>query len=271
MRSELQNSLKFQRYPIFGTYPTSYPKIDVLARKCCIMVASAGIRSSVLLVDRELATPADYPVIGKENAMDTGEILRVAVTYKDGWGSDIVNTWTYQYTGNTVNDDDVADDVKDEMSNVYEELHTYVNDGTDPDTIKIDVIEWNGTKIVTDRTIFDGAFTPVTVPGAADHGLPPTTAPLITGNTNVPKRRARKYLLPIVETESSFGECSATVLTALATLALEWLNGKSVDGGQGLIKPCIMSTVDGAVHLILEAIVRSTLGTQRRRRRGVGS
>lgn len=139
------------------------------------------------------------------------------------------------------------------------------------DEIKVDRIEWQTDhwETVENLGIKDISVAGTAVGGAAPHGV----AVILTGNTSVPRTRARKFLAGFSEGEMANSTLSGTVLTALALFAAEWLTAETVTGSAELIPIVVgQSGPEAGVALALASIAANAItGYQRRRKPGVGS
>lgn len=139
------------------------------------------------------------------------------------------------------------------------------------DEIKVDRVEWNVDvwETVENIGIADISVAGTSVGGAAPHGVAVT----LTGNTQRPQTRARKFLPGFSEGEMANSTLSGTVLTALALFVTEWLNGKLV-AGSATLEPVVLGQSGpsaGIIYLLTSAAINGITGYQRRRKPGVGS
>jgi len=128
-------------------------------------------------------------------------------------------------------------------------------------------IEWNGVYWETTTLIGTRTITGV-VGGSAVDMLPHACAPYITANTDDVKKRARKYFMGFADDQSDASTLDSAAYSALINLATEWLTDIIVEAGTELVPA--LAGLGGAEKLLLTAIVSNLIGSQRRRKPGVG-
>lgn len=133
---------------------------------------------------------------------------------------------------------------------------------------------WASTSIVEEIPNGTGGWTyarevPTIMVGAASNDLLPRQMAAVIIGLVPGRRRAKKYIAGICEDSQSDGILDVAATTALLVSALAWQNPSDVVPGaawsSGVCKP------DGTDFASLNAIrVDSIMGTQRRRKQGVG-
>lgn len=149
----------------------------------------------------------------------------------------------------------------------YAEVISYLSDTVTFNPITADIIEWDGTKWET--TYHIGTEDIDTAPAVVTEPLPNQIAPFATFNTERPKSKGRKFLFGFVEAASDGSFLISACTTAMAAFAAEVIT-TIVLGPLNELTPGI---VRKGVDLFLEfssAVVTNVVGTQRRRRPGVG-
>lgn len=99
--------------------------------------------------------------------------------------------------------------------------------------------------------------------------LPHAVAPYITADTLIPKTRGRKFIPGFTEAQQVDSVLIAGAVTALAAFALDYIGTISIDGSNFLI-PVVLSVVDGLARNLTSTNVSDIVGSQRRRKPGVG-
>lgn len=131
----------------------------------------------------------------------------------------------------------------------------------------VDVIAWDGAKWSVTQHV--GIFTPNNTPTNNLEQLPNQVAPFASFNTNRPKSNGRKFLPGYCEDQSAGSYLTAAALAALVSYAAAVLANATI-GPLDYFVPGVPRT---AVNLFLDfavAVVTNVVGTQRRRRPGVG-
>jgi len=134
---------------------------------------------------------------------------------------------------------------------------------------EVDEVEWNATDSFWEVVRQVGFFTPgITYTNGVDP-LPNQVAAIATFPTFRPKSRGRKFLPPFGEDQQDAGILNSTALTALANWATDALADVVVSSGNELLTGVPREAAD--VFLTLASyVVTDILGTQRRRKPGVG-
>jgi hypothetical protein len=131
-------------------------------------------------------------------------------------------------------------------------------------------IEWNATESAWEVTRLVGYFTPTITFGNSGEALPNQASAFATYQTARPKSRGRKFLFPFGETTQNGTYLISTALNAMADFADDTL----LDATIGPLNDMVPGVPRIGVANFLQytgAVVTNVLGTQRRRRPGVGA
>jgi hypothetical protein len=153
---------------------------------------------------------------------------------------------------------------------MYAEVEHLVVDDTIQNICSVHEVEWNAVLALWEVTRFVGYFTPTINYSNVGEALPNQVSPFATFLTSRPKSRGRKFLYAWGETTQAFGYLGGPDLTALGLYADEVLDNVVL----GPLNELIAGVVRTAVNEFLQftgAVVTNVLGTQRRRRPGVGA
>lgn len=157
--------------------------------------------------------------------------------------------------------------IDNQLDDMWTNLVTQIVSGVQLDRAEYNVKQWNGSIWETVRNLGE-SIPGVTFTNANDM-LPHATAPYITARTAIPKTRGRKFIPGFAETEQADSILISTALSALSAFAIDYLSNIDVGGGNLLI-PVVLATVDGLARNLVSSQVSDVVGTQRRRKPGVG-
>lgn len=153
------------------------------------------------------------------------------------------------------------------LENFYDELAGRISGAVSLAEAVISVMEYDiDDGWLVSRNV--GTAEPSVTFSASGDMLPHAVAAVITAPTAVPKRRSRKSIPGCVEEEIDDSEVTTTLLTALALAAIEWLTDTPVTGGIILISSLLSSL--GITIPLVSATVPNVIGSQRRRKPGIG-
>jgi len=104
----------------------------------------------------------------------------------------------------------------------------------------------------------------------ADDPFPNQIAAVLVGNTARPKSRGRKFLPSFGETTALQGDLTGAAITNLTTALNHYLADETVSGDSVLVPGVWRDGVETWLQFT-DGVVNSVLGTQRRRKPGVGA
>ena len=130
----------------------------------------------------------------------------------------------------------------------------------------LDLLFFNVTQ---DVTLPDGAWATFSGGSGILEALPPQTSPMVYWRTAAARVIGRKFLPPMIETQSNDGIIPAGTLAILATFAANFLG--SIIISQGNIQFGVFNAITSTFNPYATALVPTELRTQRRRRTGVGA
>jgi len=203
-------------------------------------------------------------------AVDAGEIVKAVIEFVLADGVIVQNV--VHFIANFLTQQtspDTIDACKLYAEELYEDVDGYVSSGVTVNPMTVHVVVWDGVagEWITDRLL--GWDTPaITFTGTADP-LPHQCSAVLVGNTARPKSRGRKFLAPFDDDAAVGPDWGGAVITALGLALNHYLADEQVTVGNDL-SPGVPRT-DADVFLpFTTGIVNSVVGTQRRRKPGVG-
>lgn len=158
-----------------------------------------------------------------------------------------------------------------QLTNLYQAIEAVMVTGAEATHVEIDKIVWDGAGWETvenlDQRLIGVSGTEVT--DMVPHGV----APVITAGTSRPQTRARKFIAGVAEDLMTDSDLGGTALAALADFAAEWISSYVVSGTADIVPVVVgqSGASAGLVYLLINWVVRSIVGYQRRRKPGVGS
>lgn len=134
----------------------------------------------------------------------------------------------------------------------------------------VHVIDWDVGDQKWETTYYVGLFTPTFAMQNSAEPLPNMSSAFATFNTTRPQTRGRKFLQPFGEDRQAATILVAASVTAMGNWADAILDEISLGAGGDLV-PGVPRQATGDFYPFTSATVTDVLGTQRRRRPGVGS
>lgn len=200
-----------------------------------------------------------------------GDILRISANFELGDGTLYQNIYHYVRDGpDPISDEAHITAISAQMNAIYATLTSMVKDDVVArlsfvDEVQFDEIadEWRVVQNI-------GTFTVDFSPTGSEDALPFMSAPYVIFKTQRPRSVGKKFLFPFLETmqDSTIlvgGAVTAIVAFGAAVLGVVQLGGTSTLTS-GIVRTGIQSFL-----LFLVAVVRDIIGSQRRRRPGVGA
>lgn len=167
-------------------------------------------------------------------------------------------------------DNDVCAAIEDYVEDMLTSLLTHIASAI---TMQLDYVHemvWNGTKGLWEVNRLVGTVEPASTFTGPSEQLPWQNAAVLTANTARPKTRGRKFIPGMTEGGTAGdSEWTSTVLTNLATALANYLADETISAGNDLIVG-VPSTVDGNFYPFTDGEVNEIVGSQRRRKPGVG-
>lgn len=154
-------------------------------------------------------------------------------------------------------------------SDMYDEIVAQVRNNVAEQLCTIDKIAFSaGEWIITENV---GTFTPTWAPTGAGDALPNQVAAFVVGKTARPKTVGRKFLIPFIEQEQAAGYLVAGAVTAVVAWGDDYINDIVLFPVTDGFEPGVPRTGVDAWMPFTVGVVTNLVGSQRRRRPGVGS
>lgn len=156
------------------------------------------------------------------------------------------------------------------LGNLLDSVDQYITDTLTINPCEVDEVQWNATEEQWETVRTLGNTTPsVTFTDTTGH-LPLQIAPVLIANTLRPKTRGRKFLPGFCEDTTTGSGLETAVMTALGLALNNYLADETVVGAN-VLSPGVPSVVTGTFWDFTDGLVDSVVGTQRRRKPGVGA
>jgi len=200
-----------------------------------------------------------------------GDILRISANFELGDGTLYQNIWHCIRDG-----DDVVSDaahiiaIKGRMEDFYDLIVGQVVSTVVSRLSFVDRIEFNAILDLWEVVENIGVFTPDFTATNVTDGLPYQAAPYIIFKTGRPKTVGKKYLFPFAEDQQDETILTGGAVAAMVAMAAQVLLGADL-GGDATLTFGVPRTGFDSWFNFLVAVVNDVIGSQKRRRPGVGA
>lgn len=200
-----------------------------------------------------------------------GDILRVSTNFELGDGTQYQNIYHVIRDGTDVESDAThIAAIKARLENMYDELLGQVKNDTVSQLSFVDRVEFNEItdqwEVVENIGTFTVSFTPVNT----GETIPYQCAPYLTFKTQRPKSVGKKYLFPFAEDQQDNSILVGAAVTAMTAFGV-FVLASIVVGGDVTLTFGIPRTGVGQWYNFLVAVISDVIGSQRRRKPGVGA
>lgn len=199
-----------------------------------------------------------------------GEVLRVTLegTLEDGtiWQNRF--TFKASFSGDQ-SDAGVLSAVDTWLEDLYANVVADIPTAIQLATAVTQVIEWDSVGALWVITRLIGSSAIADSFANASEPLPNQIAPFVIGSTGRPKSKGRKFLPPFGEDRQDAGELISAAATNLGNWALDYISDPVVTGSEVLNSGVVREDAN-AFWPFATVAASSLLGTQRRRRQGIG-
>lgn len=165
----------------------------------------------------------------------------------------------------------VVNAIESWIESAYNELSADLVSTITQNLCTVQEIDWNAVKAVWEVVRLVGYFTPTITYGNAGEALPNMTSAFATFATLRPKSRGRKFLFPFGEDRQAGTYLIGAALADMADYATIILNSITLSPLNLLWSGVPRSGVNEFLWPLYVGTVTDLLGTQRRRRPGVGA
>lgn len=202
-------------------------------------------------------------------SVENGDILRTTANFTLPDGTQYQNV--YHHIANfaaSFGDPTIVDVLDTWLGNIYSNLLERVNSGTAIGVCNVDKVLWDGEEWAVIANV--GSTIPTFVPTGSGDICPNQISPFVVFKTQRPRSVGRKFLFPALEVDQNQGVIVSALITALVAYAA----GVMVDINLAPLSDLVAGiprTAADVFYPFLLAIVTDLVGTQRRRRPGVGA
>lgn len=200
-----------------------------------------------------------------------GDVLRVTANFELEDGTQYQNIYHYVRDGtDPFSDQDHLDAIEAKVEAMYLTLVAMVSQDITEQLMFVDRVEFN--EIVNEWRVVEniGTFTITFIPSGTADTLPFQSSPYVIFKTQRPKSVGKKFLFPFVETMQEATILLGAAVTAIVNYGAVVLGAINL-GGDATLGPVIVRTGIQTVLPLLVAVVGDVLGSQKRRRPGVGA
>lgn len=202
-------------------------------------------------------------------AVVAGDILRTTCNFELGDGTQYQNVYHHKRLGEDVVADSVlVNNVEAWVEDMYAELVGVVKDDTIAQLCFVDRVEFveGQWKVTENIGFFTPAFTPVDVGDA----LPYQSAPFLVFKTARPKSTGKKFLFPFTEAWQADSILVGGAIVDMVAYGVDAISDIEM-AGDALLQPGVVRTGVDAWLPFNVVIVNDVIGSQKRRRPGVGA
>lgn len=200
-----------------------------------------------------------------------GDILRVSCNFELGDGTEYQNIYHFIRDGeDVISDQDTLDGIETVLELAYSRIDDLVPNDVSPQLSFVDRVEFN--EILDEWRVVEniGTFTMSFAGTDATDALPYQSAPYVVFKTSRPRSVGKKFLFPLGEAQQDSTVLVGGAVTAIAQYAAEILLGVDLGGDATLTAGIVRTGVQTFLNFLI-AVVNDVIGSQRRRRPGVGA
>lgn len=201
-------------------------------------------------------------------AIVNSDVLRTTMVFKLEDDTVVQNIFHHKASiATSVGDGVVLSAVEAWATDTYSTLLTFAHGAIAPLLASLDVVAWDGLKWEVIRNV--GSFLPEFAPSDVTDPMPNQVSPFVTFKTARPKTRGKKFLFPMTEQWYFGSTLDPSLVAALTAFGAKVLGDIILVAVDKLIPGVPRSTVDAFFEFVL-SVVTNVVGSQRRRRPGVG-
>lgn len=202
-------------------------------------------------------------------AIEELDKVRVSVNFELGDGTQYQNIYHYIRNGSDpFSNSAITTNIAAQVEDMYDELAGFVTTDVVEKLSFVDKIEFiDGQWEVTENV---GTFTISFTPTQTGDALPYTVAPFVIFKTTRPKTVGRKFLFPVDEAWQADSIAEAGLLAAMVLYGAEVLSDAPLSAGNFMACGVPRTGVNQWLTFQV-AVANDVLGSQKRRRPGVGA
>lgn len=199
-----------------------------------------------------------------------GDILRTTVNFTLLDGTLFQNVYHHRRVGlGVITDATHITAIQAWAEAMYDELVSIVHSSVTEALSSVDIVEWVTDKWMVVENI--GVFTPTFTPVGGTEALPNQISAFVVFKTARPKSVGRKFLFPMTEASQGQGILVPGSVTNIVAYADDAVNNLVISAPLDYLVPGIPRTSEDTFLDFTLAVVTNLVGTQRRRRPGVGA
>lgn len=199
------------------------------------------------------------------------DVLRITANFELGDGSQYQNIYHYIRDGtDPVSDAAHVTLIASFIEDMYDEL---VGQVTNDVTEQLSFVDRVAFSEITDQwEVVEniGTFTIAFAPANVNDAIPYQSAPYVIFKTDRPKSVGKKFLFPFGEDQQGDTILTGPAIAGMVAFGVEALLTRNL-GGDATLAPVITRTAFNTVLRLLVAVVGDVIGSQKRRRPGVGA
>ena len=200
-----------------------------------------------------------------------GDILRVSVNFELGDGTQYQNIYHMIRDGTDAYSDAVhVSAIQVKIEAMYNTIVAHVRNDVVEQLSFVDRIEFNEITDQWEVVENIGTFTPAFNPANVGEGLPYQSAPFLVFKTQRPKSVGKKFLFPFGETSQDETILTGAAVAAMVAFGVSVLNALVVGGDATLTMGIVRTGIQTWLNFLV-AVVNDVIGSQKRRRPGVGA
>lgn len=204
-------------------------------------------------------------------AVLNGDILRVSVNFELGDGTQYQNIYHYVRDGSDPQSDAThISAIESRVEAMYATIDDVVTDDVTSQLCFVDRVEFN--EILDEWRVVEniGTFTPEFTPTEASEAIPYQSAPFIVFKTQRPRSVGKKFLFPFGEVHQDSTILTGGAVAAMVAFGVQVINSIAVGGDATLTAGIVRTGVQTFLNFLV-AVVNDVIGSQKRRRPGVGA
>ena len=197
--------------------------------------------------------------------IEAGTIIRCAMEWSMPEEVEAYNVWAMQCSTGEATDAQLLTALASWVQNGWATVQGIIKSTVDIQEVTVNKIIWSGTEWIVDRYI--GLIFPTFAATNVNDLLPHATAAVLQFPTAVPKKRGRMFVPGLTEDQQAGSLLTGGAITALTNLATA-VRSTLVAGTAQIFYTVVGK--GGQSDYSTSSITNGTLGSQRKRKPGVG-
>lgn len=199
----------------------------------------------------------------------TNQILHCVIEATLGQGTVVQNRKRFKTEfASPLSDATVLNAVKTWVETLYGFVASEIKSNVTLEDGTVDVIEWNAVESVWEVIQNVGIYSPLDTFASVDEALPNQCSAFVIGNTARPKSKGRIFVFPFTEAFQNHGILTSIAMTALGLFAAQYIADQPISA-DALLTGIVRETSSEWLPFLTVSF-QDVIGTQRRRRQGIG-